>query len=87
MVQLSKCLDLPLLLLQGTPQTELPPAELDLGHQVIESQQYAIAQPGMCYVLPQSCVFGCLLAEQYRAAIVCLYSLQDKIMQHLGISC
>mmetsp|Transcript_12826 Transcript_12826/g.34980 ORF Transcript_12826/g.34980 Transcript_12826/m.34980 type:complete len:170 (-) Transcript_12826:86-595(-) len=28
-----------------TPESKLPPAELDLGHQVIESQQYAVSQP------------------------------------------
>jgi hypothetical protein len=32
--------------LQETPDSLLPPAAFDLGHQVIETQQYAIAQPG-----------------------------------------
>lgn len=32
--------------LQETPESKLPPADYDLGHQIIESQQFAVSQPG-----------------------------------------
>jgi len=39
-----------LLWVQDTPEASWPPAALDLGNDIFESQQFAVAQPGACHL-------------------------------------